>query len=107
VKVEEWGLLSTDKPVPADYDGDGTDDLAVYQANGTWHLARSSAGYAGLQLGGPNDIPVPADYDGDGADDMAVFEPHGVWHLSQTTEGYRGVVLGQQGDIPVKVDPRY
>ncbi len=107
VKVEEWGLLSTDKPVPADYDGDGTDDLAVYQANGTWHLARSSAGYAGLQLGGPNDIPVPADYDGDGADDMAIFEPHGVWHLSQTTDGYRGVVLGQTGDLPVKVDPRY
>ncbi|MDB4285537.1 VCBS repeat-containing protein [bacterium] len=102
-----WGLLPTDKPVPGDYDGDGRDDIAVYQANGTWHLARTSAGYAGLQLGAPGDIPVPADYDGDGAIDMAIFQPNGVWHLSQTTEGYRGVVFGKEGDLPVKRAPDY
>ncbi|MDB4285567.1 carbohydrate-binding protein [bacterium] len=102
-----WGLLPTDKPVPGDYDGDGIDDIAVYQANGTWHLARTSAGYAGLQLGAPGDIPVPADYDGDGAIDMAIFQPNGVWHLSQTTEGYRGIVFGKEGDRPVKSAPNY
>ncbi|MGA0334126.1 MAG: carbohydrate-binding protein [Kiritimatiellia bacterium] len=105
--TRQWGLLPTDLPVPGDYDGDGIEDLAVYQANGTWHLARSAAGYAGLQLGAPGDIPVPADYDGDGAIDMAIFQPNGVWHLSQTTEGYRGLVFGKSGDLPVKQAPRY
>lgn len=105
VKVLVWGLLPSDQPVPGDYDGDGTDDLAVYQANGTWHLARSSAGYAGLQLGAPGDVPVPADYDGDGAIDMAIFQPNGVWHISATSEGYRGVVFGNPGDLPVKSVP--
>jgi len=102
-----WGLLPSDQPVPADYDGDGIDDVAVYQANGTWHLSRSAAGYAGLQLGAPGDIPVPADFDGDGAVDMAIFETKGVWHLSQTSEGYRGVVHGAAGDFPVRSTPWY
>ncbi len=107
VKVETWGLLSTDEPVPADYDGDGIADLAVYQANGTWHVARSSAGYAGLQLGSSSDIPVPADYDGDGAADLAIFEPNGTWHISQSSEGYIGVIFGQSGDLPIRVKPQY
>ena len=107
IKTKTWGLLSTDVPVPADYDGDGRDDIAVYQLNGTWHLARTTSGYAGLRFGNPGDTPVPADYDGDGRDDMAIFEAKGTWHISQTTEGYRGLVFGQNGDLPVKQAPRY
>ena len=99
----KWGLLPTDQPVPADYDGDGYTDIAVYQQNGTWHLARTLAGYAGLQLGGPGDIPVPADYDGDGADDMAIFQPHNAtWHVSGTQSGYFGFIWGSPGDRPVR-----
>ncbi len=98
----QWGLLPTDTPVPADYDGDGYADIAVFQLNGTWHLARTSAGYAGLRLGDPGDIPVPADYDGDGRDDMAIFQPNGTWHFSRTTEGYTGFVWGAAGDVPVR-----
>ncbi|MGA0332512.1 MAG: matrixin family metalloprotease [Kiritimatiellia bacterium] len=105
IKVSQWGLLPSDQPVPGDYDGDGKTDLAVFQANGTWHLARSKAGYAGVRLGEPGDIPVPADYDGDGAMDVAVYQSSGVWHISTTTEGYRGVRWGLPGDVPVRTVP--
>jgi hypothetical protein len=36
------GVLS-DIPLPADYDGDGRSDVAVWRpATGTWHIRRSS-----------------------------------------------------------------
>jgi hypothetical protein len=56
--------------VPADYDGDGRADIAVYRpSTGTWFVLQSSAGNATwvtFQWGLPNDIPLPANFDGDG-----------------------------------------
>ena len=46
---------STDCPVPGDFNGDGTTDLAIYRpSTGTWY-ARNQFG---IQFGDPTDVPV-------------------------------------------------
>src|SRR4051812_47578187 len=43
-----WGL-STDRLVPADYDGDGLTDLAVWRPDsGTWYVLKSRDGQASI-----------------------------------------------------------
>ena len=96
--------LAADKPVAADYDGDGRADIAVYRpADGVWYLLQSTNGFGAANWGISTDIPVTADYDGDGRSDLAVFRPaDGTWYLLNSSNGgFTRARFGLDGDVPV------
>ena len=98
-----WGI-SSDKIVPADYDGDGRFDKAVYR-DGTWYVLRTSTGgYTINNFGIANDQPVPSDFDNDGKADLSVFR-EGIWHLLRSSDGaYRANQFGLSSDLPIPGD---
>ncbi len=71
--------------VPGDYDGDGTDDLAVFDPNtGRWFIRTLSGTplLMGTTWGFPGARAVSGDYDGDGTSDLAIFDAVVPWQLS-------------------------
>ena len=92
-----WGQ-SGDVPVKGDFNGDGTDDIAVFR-NGQWYIKDQPP--FPIVWGQSGDIPVPADYDGDGTTDIAVWRPSdGTWYI----RGGAFTTWGIPGDVPVPAD---
>jgi len=95
-------------PCPADYNGDGLVDFALFDPTTcNWYIGPS---YSVIQFGAYGDIPVPADYDGDGKADLAIYRKKGAdgvnaqwWIKSSITGGAAPILLGANsvGDIPV------
>ena len=112
-----------DLPVAGDWDGDGTDGIAVFRSglnqDQRWYFVNDRTGGANYASGpwgaGPlGDKPVAGDWDGDGIDGVGVFRTstggNGVnWFLSEDTTSLAGdhefhYGAGPIGDLPVAGD---
>jgi len=74
----QWGSgATTDVLVPADYDGDGYDEIALWnRINQFWYWRRPPDGpMTQFRFGTPTAVPVPFDYNHDGRVDPAYWEP--------------------------------
>jgi endonuclease/exonuclease/phosphatase family metal-dependent hydrolase len=111
VHVYQWGV-STDVPVPGDYDGDGKTDVVVYRpSTGQWFVLTSSSDYMAYTVvswGVSTDVPLQGDYDGDGMADPAVYRPTtGQWLVLKSSTNYTtnlAVSWGVSADVPLQGD---
>jgi len=81
-----------------DYDGDGTDDIAIFRgSSGLWAVRGITRAY----FGSSSDTPVSGDYDGDETTDFGIFRPStGLWAVRDVTRCY----FGSPGDTAVPGD---
>jgi peptidoglycan hydrolase-like protein with peptidoglycan-binding domain len=87
-----------DVPVPGDYDGNGSIDLAVYRpSTAGWYVAGKPASVWGQ----PGDVPVPGRYLASGTTVPAVYRPaDSTWLV----KGSAPITFGRAGDKPVPAD---
>lgn len=90
----------------ADFDGEGSSDLAVFRATtGEWFRKNSQVEtFSGQPWGLTSDKLAPADYDRDAVIDYAVFRDGAWWILGSTDGTVRSEHFGTAGDIPMPGD---
>src|SRR5262249_37169053 len=116
VSITQLGL-ATDKPAPADFDGDGVTDVAVWReaTRSNFFILQSSSDTIRMEDFGVigDDPALVGDWDGDGKADPAVYRNGGAG--GQSFIFFRGslnnpngnitfVPWGLGGDVPVRGD---
>ena len=110
----DWGIAS-DQFIPADFDGDGKDDFAVFRpgTQGTFYIVRSATHTMYSEAFGTlgDDATVVGDYTGDNIDDLAVYRAGATagaqssWYYRPLGGGaFTTVDWGQNGDFPAPGD---
>jgi hypothetical protein len=108
--ISTFGGAAADRPIVADYNGDGFADRAIYNA-GVWtaDFAFNGTTDAVYYLGMATDLPFAGDFDGDWRADNGVYRD-GVWFLDYGNNGSvdRTFNYGGPDDRPLfgPVDPR-
>ncbi len=92
----------------SDFDGDGSNDIAVFRPSaGVWYI-QNSEGISARVIGGANDKIVSGDFDGDGRTDAAVFRNAGgagIWSIRRSSDnGLTEAQFGLASDVPVRGD---
>ncbi len=88
---------------PADYDGDGLTDMALYvPTTFRWYVWRTRDGFQGITFGAKGATPVPGDYDGDGKAEPAYFAGADAVpvFVRRTATGDVSVPFGAKGATP-------
>lgn len=79
-EVFGFGWAGTE-PIIGDWNGDGIDEVGVYNREGNNFVIQNGASYDVIGLGWEDVTPVVGDWNGDGKDDVGVRGPYSQWAL--------------------------
>jgi len=88
VRYQKWTMSGSVSAasLAGDYNGDGTDDLAVFNpADNKWYIqdvATTTPLVNGVSFGPAGAVPLTGDFNGDSNTDLAVFDAvSNIWHI--------------------------